>query len=703
MDLNKKIFKKEIAGRDLKLEVSDLAKQTNASVMTTYGGTVVLTTVVMDKFDSDRDYFPLAVDYEEKFYAAGKILGSQFIRREGRPSDEATLSGRQIDRIIRPLFDQRIRRAIQVVNTVLSYDGENDPDIPALMGTSAALSISDIPWSGPAAAVRVAKIAGEFKLNPTNSEVALEEGTLDSFIAGTKDRINMIELGGRAIDESDVVEASKAAQAAIAGLVSFQEEVVKEIGKGKIEIPLFKPTDEMEAKAKGFISDKLESAVFASSKTEMGEGISNLEDSLKEHLLESGFEEGEVNKFAETIIDEAINDLVHEKALKEDKRVDGRALDEVRDLYAEIDMLERMHGSALFVRGDTQALAITTLGAPGSEQTIDTIEFSGKKNFMLHYNFPPFSVGEARSFRGPGRRDIGHGALALKALAPLIPSKEEFPYTIRLVSEILSSNGSSSMATVSASSLSLMSAGVPIEQPAAGIAMGLILGSDGSHKVLTDIQGPEDHHGDMDFKVAGTKDGINAIQLDVKIDGLTIDIIKETLEKAKQARLHILEVTNKVIDSPRAELSSFAPRILKTKIAPDRIGELIGPGGKVINGIIENTGVDSIDIEEDGTVLITTTDAEKGQKAFDYINELMRDIEVGEILEGKVAKILEFGAIVEFPGSKSGLLHVSELKDGFVKNVEDVVKEGDVVKVKVVKKENGKISLSLKALESSEK
>lgn len=700
MDLNRQRFTKQIAGKDLILEVSNLASQTNGSVLATYGGTTVLATVVMDKKDSESSYFPLRVDYEEKFYAAGKILGSQFIRREGRPSEDATLSSRIVDRVIRPLFNHRMRRAVQVTATILSYDGENDPDFVALMASSAALAISDIPWDGPAAAIRIAKVGGELKVSPTNSEVAeLKEGELDAFIAGTADRINMIELGGFEASEDDVQKACEEAQKALTELVQFQNEIVEKVGKAKVEVEIPGPSDKFAKTAKAFLEGKLDPAIYVQDKKEREDNISNLEESLKEHLTESGIDEGEL-VFVADFVDAQIDERVHQGVLKEEKRPDGRALDEVRPLYGEVGTIERMHGSAIFTRGDTQALAITTLGAPGDKQTIETIEFSGKRRFMLHYNFPPFSVGEARSFRGPGRRDIGHGALAQKAIQPMLPDIDTFPYVIRVVSEILSSNGSSSMATVSATSMSLMDAGVPIKEPVAGIAIGLILGEDGSYKVLTDIQGPEDHHGDMDFKVAGTKNGINAVQVDVKIDGLTSEMVKDALVAAKEARGKVLETTNKAIGAPREELSQYAPRILLTKIDPERIGELIGPGGKVINKIIEDTGVDSIDIEEDGTVMITTTDAQKGNEALTIVQEMMKEYEVGEIVEGEIIKTLDFGAIVDLGGGHDGMIHISEFKEGFVKDINSVAKVGDKVKAKVISAEKGKIGLSIKQVEA---
>lgn len=697
MDLNRKRFTKEVGGKDLILEVSNLANQTNASVIATYGQTTVLATVVMDKEDQPSDYFPLRVDYEEKFYAAGKILGSRYMRREGKPSDDAILSGRVVDRVIRPLFDQRIRKGVQVVVTTLSYDGENDPDFVALMAASSALAISDIPWGGPVAGLRIANV-DKLVVNPTNSQVGeITKGKFDAFIAGTSERINMIELGGYEISESDAEKACELALVEIKKLVDFQNELVRDLGKQKVQIEIPSAPESLISEVKSFLAGKLEEAIYTKDKKEAETKQHALKQSLVGYLKTKEFTEEDLNHIP-NILEEIIDTLIKKNILESNKRPDGRALDEVRDLYAEVGTFPRMHGSAIFARGDTQALAITTLGGPGDEQLVENIEFSGGRRFMLHYNFPPYSVGEAKSSRGPGRRDIGHGALAQKALEPLMPKKDEFPYTVRVVSEILSSNGSSSMATVSAACMSLMDAGVPIKAPVAGIAMGLVLDDEGRYKVLTDIQGPEDHYGGMDFKVAGTKDGINAVQLDVKVDGLTLEMIRETLSQASKARLHVLKTTNAVIDHPRAELSQYAPRILITKISPDRIGELIGPGGKVINGLIEETGVDSIDIDDDGTVMVTTPDAKKAEIAIARINAMMREYTVGEIVEGDIIKLLDFGAIVDLGGGKDGMVHISEFKDAFVKDIKEVAKEGDHVRAKIISVENGRIGLSVKKI-----
>ncbi len=706
MNLNRKQFSIKVGSEELKLEVSNLASQANAAVLATYGGTTVLATVVMGKHDTVLDYMPLTVDYEEKFYAAGKILGSRFVRRETRPPETAILSGRLIDRTIRPLFDNRIRRAIQVVATVLSFDEENDPDFVALMAASAALSISSVPWAGPVAGLRVVKLrdSKNILINPKNSEVVANPDNVefDTFVAGPKGRINMIELSGVEAGKENVVGAYEEALKELEKLINFQEKIVSEVGKKKDVLPIKEPKPELVSTVKDFLSSRLDAAMFSGVKG----AVYTLADELNQHLKEKEFSADDI-KAAKFIYEEAINEMLHKEILERDRRPDGRKLDEVRELYAEVGTLTRTHGSALFVRGQTQSLAVTTLASPGSEQLVETMEASSKKRFMLHYNFPQYSVGEVGSFRGPGRRDIGHGALAEKAILAVMPKTDQFPYTVRVVSEILSSNGSSSMATVCATSLSLMDAGVPIKTPVAGIAMGVIVDEASFmtakpvYKILTDIQGQEDHHGDMDCKVAGTKNGINAIQMDVKFGGVTIAMLKETFDQAERARFHILETTNKVIGAPRAELSRYAPRVLILDIDPSRIGEIIGPGGKIINGIIKKTGCLSIDIEETGKVFVTGKDPVTAEAAMAEVKAILKEYAVGEIVEGPVVKILEFGAIVEFDGGRDGMIHVSELKDGFVKKVEDVVKVGDVVRAKIIKLENGRVGLSLKQMGSN--
>ncbi|MDO8584519.1 MAG: polyribonucleotide nucleotidyltransferase [bacterium] len=700
MDLNKKSFTIDFQGRPLTLEVSRLAEQTNAAVICHYGDTAVLATAVMSKNSSKGDYLPLTVDYEQRFYAVGKILGSRFMRREGRAPDDAILAGRLVDRTIRPLFDQRIRREIQVILTVLSFDGENDHPFAALMAASAALAISDIPWGGPVAGVNIARLGGALQVNPKLPDVI--EPEFDAFVAGTKDRINMIELEGREASEDATVEGFTLAQKEIAKLVALQEKMVKEIGKPKAALPLVEPDEELKKKVAAYLKDKIETAVYTKEKVARQEQMATVHDGLMEHLKE-GEADAAALGMAEHLFEDMVDVLVHEQILTKERRPDGRKLDEVRELYTETHVLERLHGSALFIRGNTQALAVVTLAPPSGEQLVETMDFSGKKRFLLHYNFPKYSVGETGPMRGPGRREIGHAALAEKAIVNLLPSKETFPYAIRLVSEILSSNGSSSMATVCAGSMALMDAGVPMKKLAAGIAMGLMTGANGEYKVLTDIQGPEDHYGDMDFKIAGTRDGVNAIQLDVKIQGLTVEMAAKTLAQAKAARLHILSAMEKTIAAPRATLSKYAPAIIIMPMDPEKFGLIIGPGGKMINGIIAKTGVMSIDIDQTGFVYITGASSEIAEAAKREIEGITKEYKVGDIVEGNVVRILEFGAIVDLGGDQDGMIHVSELKEGFVKTVTEVLKLGDHVRVKVVRSEHGKIGLSLKAMGQEEK
>lgn len=702
MDIQRKQFKTEFAGGELSFEISKIGEQANAAVLGKYGDTVVLATVVMGKEEKpDIDYFPLTVNYEERFYAAGKIIGSRFIRREGRASDEAVLSGRLIDRTIRPLFNQKMRREVQVVVTILSFDEENDPDFISLLSASLALGISSIPWSGPVGGLKVAKLTdeSEIKINPKISELKDKKIEFEAFVAGADNRINMVELGGDEAKEEEIVKGFSLAQKEIDKLIVFQKKIISEIGAPKTEIIFEKFNNDLTRKISNFLDKNLEEAVYYQNKLERERRLVDLKTNLRALVeKEESLTEDEKIKVTEALFEEKFDKLIHEKILNEEKRPDGRHLDEVRDLYVEAGLFKRTHGSALFVRGNTQSLCITTIAPPGSEQLVETMEQSGKRRFMLHYNFPPFSVGETGPFRGPGRREIGHGALAEKALRSLVPSSDEFPYTIRVVSEILSSNGSSSMASVCAASLSLMDAGVPLRKPAAGIAMGLIMDESGKYKILTDIQGPEDHYGDMDFKIAGTDSGINAMQMDVKIGGVNFNVLKEIMDQAKDARLHILKTMNKVLSEPRKEISPYAPVVMTLTISPEKIGDVIGPGGKIINGIIFSTGALTIDIEQTGKVFIAGASREIAEAALKQVKSIVQEVEIGQIIEGKVVKILDFGAIVEFGPNKDGMIHVSELKEGFVKKVEDVVKLGDVVKAKVIKIENGKIGLSLKAL-----
>jgi polyribonucleotide nucleotidyltransferase len=680
MKLNKKIYKTELDGTPLSLEISELAGKANAAVLGHYGDTAVLSTVVMGKEDKAGDFFPLTVDYEERFYAAGKILGSRFLRRELRPSDEATLSARLIDSTIRPLFDHRIRREVQVTVTVIAYDEKNDPDVIALLATSTALLISDIPWAGPVAGVKFLS--------------QKEDGEIDfqAFFAGPAEKINMIEFEGDETAEEKVIKLFEEAQQKIKNLVDFQQKIKSEIGKPKAAVKLIEPDPVLKEKVVEFIKDRLAEAVRSK---KLGE----LKHELFVHLRDA--EGQDLNWGAvDSVFESEIDHYVREQILRHNVRPDGRKLDEVRELYSEVGIFNRTHGSAIFIRGDTQILAVTTLASPAAEQLVENIEFSGKKRFILHYNFPAFSTGETGRSRGPGRREIGHGALAAKAIKAMIPSKDIFPYTIRVVCETLSSNGSSSMASVCSAILSLMDAGVPIKKAVAGIAIGLMIGENGEFKILTDIQGPEDHHGDMDFKVAGTDAGLTAIQMDVKIEGITKEIFEEALAAGKKARLQILEHMKKTLPAPREKISPFAPTILTLEIPVEKIGEVIGPGGKIINGIIAEAGGEtSIDIEQTGKIYVSSANAESANKALAMVREIVREYKPGEIVEGKVIRILDFGAIIDLGGGRDGMIHISELKEGYTKKVEDVVRLGDKVKAKVIRVEpDGKIALSLKAL-----
>ncbi len=691
MEINK--FSVEVGGKQLLAEAGRLANLASGSVTVQYGDTVVLATAVMSKTAREGiNFFPLVVDYEEKLYAAGKIKGSRFVKRETKPTDEAILSGRLIDRTVRPLFPEGMRNDVQIILTILSVDGENDPDIVSIWAASLALGISDIPWNGPVGAVRIGKMAGKTIINPNYDQ--REKGELDLVVSGTTGKINMVEAKANELSEEEICEAQKLAENEIEKIISFEKEIIAKIGKQKTEVVLIKPDKELKKAVSEFLAGKLERVIYEKDKEKYVKEFKSLTNDTEAFVTEK-FGDDKTEE-ANAIMEEMISSIVHKNILEKEKRPDGRVLDEVRDLESEVGLLPRTHGSSLFNRGTTQSLSVVTLGAPGEEQTIEGIEINGTKRFMLHYYFPPFSVGEVKQMRGPGRREIGHGALAERALESLIPPKEVFPYTIRVVSEILSSNGSSSMASVCAGSMALMDAGVPIKTAAAGIAMGLMSGEKGDYKILTDIQGPEDHFGDMDLKVAGTKNGVTALQMDVKIEGITAKIFSETLEAAKKARLHILGYMNKVISAPRPDLSKYAPRITSFNINPEKIRDVIGPGGKVINEIIEATSV-TIDIDDSGLVMITSKDAEAAKKATKWIMDLVREAKPGEIYEGKVTRIIDFGAFVEiFPGTE-GLLHISEIAPYRVNNVSDVLKVGDTVKVKVKAIDHlGRVNLTAK-------
>jgi len=701
--MEKKTFSRQFGGRTLSVEVGELAPQANGSVLVHFGESTVLATAVISHKAKERcDYLPLTVEYEEKLYAAGKIKGSRFMKREGKAQDEAVLSGRLIDRVIRPRFNQNVRNEIQVVNTVLSFDRENDPDVLGILGASLALSISDIPWDGPVAGVRVGQIDNNFIINPTYKERA--ESNLDLIIAGTAQKINMLEAGAQQLTEERMAEAIEFGQKAYQEIIAFQQEIITELKPQKKELDVKEISPELKSKVEAFLSDKLDEAIYVKEKHTRMNRLGELQHNLITFIKENETEDQE-NKLlmALSYFEEAINDMVHKNVITSDRRPDGRKLDEVRDLSCRVGVLARTHGSALFNRGNTQALSTVTLGSPGEKQTIDGLEEEYDKRFIHHYNFPPFSVGEIGGFRGPGRREIGHGALAERTLAMVIPDEKDFPYMIRVVSEILSSNGSSSMASVCGGSMALMDAGVPIKAAAAGIAMGLMIDQDTQkYKVLTDIQGPEDHHGDMDCKVAGTANGICGLQMDVKVEGVTLQILKDTFAQAKRARLHILEALNSAISAPRSQMSPYAPRILTLQINPDKIRDVIGSGGKVINAITAETGV-KIDIDDSGLIFITSADEASAQKALTWIKEITHEVAVGEVFTGQVTRIINFGAFVEILPGQDGLVHISELAPFRVNRVDDIVKIGDTVTVKVKNiDEQGRVNLTMKDVKAND-
>ncbi len=692
----KKEYTLEIGGKTLSAEFNDWADQANGSVLVRYGNSAVLATAVMGGKESNLDYFPLSVEYEEKFYAAGAILGSRFMRREGRPSDEAVLSGRIVDRTIRPLFPKGLKRDVQVIITVLALE-EYDTDVLAVTAASLALATSNIPWNGPVSAVRVGQVAdsGDFIVNPTYKERD-EDGSpraiLDLTACGKDGLINMIEVGSREVSEETLEKALKIASESIEKIQSWQQTIIKEQGKEKSVFPVFVPTPEIEAAFAEIIEPKLAATGGLLGKPELGAFKAEWVKAATER-----FEDVPHNKL-DAYYEERMDAYVHDLAIKEDKRVDGRAMDEIRPLFAQAGGVSSMiHGTGIFYRGATHVLAALTLGGPGDAQLLDTIEYQeAKKTFMLHYNFPPFSVGETGRVGGMNRRMIGHGALAEKALRAVLPTKDIFPYTIRIVAESLASNGSTSMASVCAGTLALMDAGVPIQKPVAGIAMGMM--SDGkTYKVLTDIQGPEDHHGDMDFKVAGTRDGVTAVQMDVKVEGVPVAVLAQAFAQAKKARMQILDVIKGAIEAPREDISPRAPKILTMHVKVDQIGLVIGPGGKMINGIRERTKCDDITIEDDGTIFITGRNgtAEAAQKE---IFDLTREFFVGERFEGPVVRMMDFGAFVKIGANTDGLVHVSEVAPFRIGNIADAVELGEVVPV-VIKEidEKGRYNLSIKA------
>ena len=697
-------FETELAGRKLTVETGRVAELANGDAIIHYGDTVVMVNVTASKEPREGiDFFPLSVDYEEKLYAVGKISGS-FQKREGKPADKAILTSRAIDRPIRPLFPKDFRNDVCVVATVLSVEQDNSPEVCAMIGASVALSISDIPFGGPTAAVNVGYVDGQIVINPTVAQ--REHSRLKLTVAGTMEKVTMIEAGADEIPNDTMLDCIKAGHEEIKKLCKFIEGIKEEVGKPKFEYVSFATDKDVYAEIKENFKERMYQDVQAVDKEVRDANMDKLAEDIQAYFVEKyGEEETEAKS---TEIANSIHDLekecVREMIFKEHKRPDGRRIDEIRPLSCEVGVLPRVHGSAIFTRGQTQVLSVVTLGTKSEEQELDGLDEEESKRYMHQYNFPSYSVGEARPSRGPGRREIGHGALAEKALVPVIPSEDEFPYTIRVVSEVLSSNGSTSQASICGSTLALMDAGVPIKKPVAGISTGLVTSKENpdEYVMLTDIQGIEDFFGDMDFKVGGTKDGITAIQVDIKNDGLTYDIIKEAFERTKVARDYILdEIMKPQIAEPRAELSKYAPRIITTTINVDKIKDVIGPGGKMINKIIDATGV-KVDIEEDGRVCIYTDDAENGKKALKMIEDIAKDIEVGKVYDGKVTRIMNFGAFVDIGGGREGLLHISKISNKRVEKVEDVLAVGDEIKVKVYEIDNqDRINLTMKDLEEN--
>jgi len=676
---------------DLVIETGKMARQADGAVLVQYGGTVVLATAVCSKkLREGIDFFPLTIEYQEKTYAAGKIPGGYF-KREGRPTEKEILTARLIDRPIRPLFPKGFMNDVQVFAIVFSSDGKNNSDIPAIIGASAALTISDIPFLGPIGAVRIGLVNDEFVVNPTFEE--LENSNLNLVAVGLKDKIIMLEAGPGEVSEEKMLEAIEFSQEHINKAIALQEELRKKCGKEKIEPELKVVSEELYKKVKGLAAPELEKANSFSVKEQREEALDILSNEIIEKLKKE--DESIVDLDIKNALVRIEKEEVRRFILEKKKRIDGRKYESIRSITCEVGVLPRTHGSGLFTRGETQSLSVTTLGTSRDEQRLDTLEGEKFKSFMLHYNFPPFSVGEARPARGPGRREIGHGALAAKALKPVMPSSEDFPYTVRIVSEILESNGSSSMATVCAATLSLMDAGVPVKRSVAGIAMGLVKEGD-KFAILTDIAGIEDHFGDMDFKVTGTDDVITALQMDLKIDGIDLGLIKKIMKQARPARDFILKKILDAIKAPRQEISEYAPRIRTITIPQDKIRSLIGPGGKIIKKIIQDTGA-VIEVEDDGKVSVSSDSEESIKRAMEIIKGITGELEIGTIFDGTITRIMNFGAFCEILPGKEGLVHVSELAGKFVKNVEDAVKVGDKVKVKLIKiDEMGRLNLSIK-------
>lgn len=698
MEQQKHVFSTELAGKPLTVEVGQLAKQANGAVLVRYGDTVVLSTVTASKEPKNLSFFPLTVNYEERLYAVGKIPGG-FIKREGRPSEKAILASRLIDRPIRPLFADGFRNEVQVISMVMSVDQNCSSEMAAMFGISLALSVSDIPFNGPIAGAVVGRINGEFVINPSVEQA--EESDINLTVAGTKDAINMVEASANEVPEDVMLEAIMFGHEEIKKLIAFQEEIVAQVGKEKSEVKLHQLDAEIEKQVRDLCEVELNSAIQVHEKHAREEAITEVKNRVIADYEEKEADEQTIGQVKE-ILSKLVKEEVRRLITVEKVRPDGRKLDEIRPLSSQVGLLPRTHGSGLFTRGQTQALSICTLGALGDVQILDGLGIEESKRFMHHYNFPLFSVGETGPIRGPGRREIGHGALGEKALEPSLPDQKDFPYTIRLVSEVLESNGSTSQASICASTLAMMDAGVPIKAPVAGIAMGLIKSGE-YYSVLTDIQGMEDHLGDMDFKVAGTSKGVTALQMDIKIEGLSRQILKEALEQAKIGRMQILDSMIATISEPRKNLSEFAPKILMMSIKPDKIKDVIGPGGKQINKIIEETGV-KIDIEQDGTVFISSVDQPMNERAKQIIEDLVREVEVGQLYMGKVKRIEKFGAFVEIFAGKDGLVHISELAEERVGKVEDVIAIGDEFLVKVTEiDKQGRVNLSRKAVLKEQK
>ena len=684
------IYEVEVGGKSLIIETGRLATQASGSITVAIGETVVLVTACMTPEPRpDIDFFPLTIDFEERLYAVGKIPGS-FPRREGRPSTDAVLAGRMTDRALRPLFPKGFRNDVQIIITVLSADMENDPDILATIGASAALSYSEIPFEGPVSAVRVGRVDGEFILYPTYSE--LKEGDLDLVVTSTRERVIMVEAGANGVSEEIFLEAVKLAHESNQTLIKVQDELVKELGKPKFSFEVKAVNAEAEAAVADFLKDRLDD-VLESVKEERTQGHGALKDELASKFGEQ-FSAGELAEALEAVVKKTVRGRI----LKEGKRADGRALDELRPITCDVGILPRTHGTGLFQRGETQVLSIVTLGPMSARQKLDTLSPEETKRFMHHYNFPPYSVGEVRRMGGTGRRELGHGALGERALEPVIPSETDFPYTLRIVSEVLGSNGSTSQASICASSLALMDAGVPIREPVAGVAMGLVTGERDEYKILTDIAGLEDHLGDMDFKVAGTTTGITAVQADFKTHGLTLPMVEEIVERARQGRMFILSKLSEAIDTPRNELSRYAPRVYRLQIPREKIGAVIGPGGKMVRSIIEETKC-TVDVEDDGSVYVGSTNEENARKAIAIIEGLTQEAVVGQKYTGRVTRTVDFGAFVEIMPGKEGLVRIGELADYRVPSVEDVVNVGDEIEVMVLEIDNlGRINLSRRAV-----